>query len=91
MRPMDFTTTKSSMASWGKITSPRMRSWTTVVPSSGTRKRSAPAVAVEAPVPAEAVVAGGGVVLGAGVDLLAGAVAGVERARRPQRVDGGRA
>ena len=57
-------------------------------PSSGTRKRSARPVAVQAPVPTEAVVAGGGVALGAGVDLLAGAVAGVDGPRLPQRVDG---
>ena len=34
--------TGSSRCTWANVVSPRMRSWTTVAPSSGTRRRTAP-------------------------------------------------
>ena len=80
---MDFTTTKSSMASCGEDDVAADEVVDHRRPVVGDPEPQRPALALEAPVAAEAVVAGGGVALGAGVDLLAGAVAGVERARPP--------
>ena len=45
---MDLTATKSSMASWGNVTSPRMRSSTTVVSLVGDPEPQRPAGAVAA-------------------------------------------
>ena len=47
--PDDLTTTKSSMASWAKTTSPRMRSWTTVVAVVGHPEAQGPALAGSRP------------------------------------------
>ena len=74
-RPLPRSRTKSSSESWANVTSPRMASWTTVVPSGHAEPQDPAGTRLQAAVAGVAVVAGLAGLLGAGLDLLAGEVA----------------